>query len=116
MTKLVAIIGATGLQGGSVLKTLHASGKYKLRALTRNPDGAAAKSLARKYPGVEWVKADLDDPESLREVFSGVDTVFGMTQFFQKSITDKIESGETDAEFRQGINIVDSAIAAGVKA
>ncbi|KAJ2182048.1 hypothetical protein GGF45_001126 [Coemansia sp. RSA 551] len=111
----VAIIGATGLQGGSVLKTLHSSGGYKLRALTRNPESATAKSLAEKYPGVEWVQANLDDVESLRKAFDGVDIVFAVTQFFQPDIMDKVSKGDTNAEYSQGKNIVDAAIAAGVK-
>ncbi|KAJ2910207.1 hypothetical protein GGI21_001107 [Coemansia aciculifera] len=114
MTKLVAIVGATGLQGGSVLKALHATGKYKLRALTRNPDGEQAEMLKAKYPGVEWVGADLDNPSSLRSAFQGADVVFGVTQFFQKDISDKVESGNEDAEYEQGKNMVDAAIAAGV--
>ncbi|KAJ2882477.1 hypothetical protein H4R27_003423 [Coemansia aciculifera] len=114
MTKLVAIVGATGLQGSSVLKSLHAAGKYKLRALSRNPDGKQAASLKAKYSGVEWVPANLDDTASLRKAFQGVNTVFGVTQFFQKDIMDRVEHGDVDAEFNQGKNIIDAAIAAGV--
>ncbi|KAJ2356837.1 hypothetical protein GGF43_001822 [Coemansia sp. RSA 2618] len=111
----VAIVGATGLQGGSVLKTLHSLGTYSLRALTRNPDSATAKGLAEKYPGVEWVTGNLDDVDSLRKAFDGVDAVFGVTQFFQPDIMKKVSQGDTDAEYIQGKNIVDAAIAAGVK-
>ncbi|KAJ1900537.1 hypothetical protein LPJ71_005800, partial [Coemansia sp. S17] len=114
MTKLVAIVGATGLQGSSVLKSLHATGKYKLRALSRNPDSNQAASLKAKYSGVEWVPANLDDTASLRKAFQGANTVFGVTQFFQKDIMERVEHGDVDAEFNQGKNIVDAAIAAGV--
>ncbi|KAJ2028290.1 hypothetical protein IW146_006163 [Coemansia sp. RSA 922] len=114
MTKLVAIVGATGLQGSSVLKSLHATGKYKLRALSRNPDGNQAASLKAKYSGVEWVPANLDDTASLRKAFQGANTVFGVTQFFQKDIMERVEHGDVDAEYNQGKNIVDAAIAAGV--
>ncbi|KAJ2257778.1 hypothetical protein GGI13_000792 [Coemansia sp. RSA 455] len=114
MTKLVAIVGATGLQGSSVLKSLHATGKYKLRALSRNPDSNQAASLKAKYSGVEWVPANLDDTASLRKAFQGANTVFGVTQFFQKDIMERVEHGDVDAEFNQGKNIIDAAIAAGV--
>ena len=35
--KLIAVIGATGQQGGGVLRALQARGQFKVRALTRNP-------------------------------------------------------------------------------
>ncbi|KAJ1859904.1 hypothetical protein LPJ78_005983, partial [Coemansia sp. RSA 989] len=114
MSKSIAIVGATGLQGGSVLKTLYSSGDYKLRALTRDPDSDSAKNLAAKYPGVEWVQAHLDDVESLRKAFTGTDAVFGVTQFFQKDIMERVENGDSEAEYKQGKNIVDAAIAANV--
>ncbi|KAJ2845887.1 hypothetical protein J3B02_004553, partial [Coemansia erecta] len=79
MTKTVAIIGATGLQGGSVLNSLYDTGKYKIRALTRNPKGESAKLLLMKYPGIEVAAADLDDTESLRKAFKDIDIVFGVT-------------------------------------
>ncbi|KAJ2717099.1 hypothetical protein H4R19_000184 [Coemansia spiralis] len=116
MTKLVAIVGATGTQGGSVLKSLHADGGYKLRALTRDPSSDAARSLAVKYPGVEWVAADLNDLESLVSAFSGADVVFGVTNFLQPDILTKVAAGDFDAEFNQGKAIVDAAIEAGVGA
>ncbi|KAJ2795569.1 hypothetical protein H4R20_005837, partial [Coemansia guatemalensis] len=114
MTKLIAVIGATGLQGGSVLKVLHAAGGYKLRALSRNPDSDSAKGLAAKYPNVEWAQADLNDTSSLRKALTGVDAVFVVTDFFQKDTLEKVAAGDKDAEFAQGKNVVDAAIDAGV--
>ncbi|KAJ2660247.1 hypothetical protein IWW48_003079 [Coemansia sp. RSA 1200] len=115
MTQTVAIIGATGLQGGSVLRALHATGRYKLVAVTRNTSSESAKEVKTKYPDVELVAANIDDTASLERVFEGADFVFGMTQFFQPEIIDKIGSGNLDAEYTQGKNIIDAAIAAGVK-
>ncbi|KAJ1718452.1 hypothetical protein LPJ61_006622, partial [Coemansia biformis] len=115
MTKLIAIVGATGTQGGSVLKTLYKSGDYKIRALARNPSSDTAHSLAVRYPGVEWVSADLNDTASLAKAFSGADVVFGITNFFQKDILAKVGSGDIDAEYNQGKAIVDAAIEAGVE-
>ncbi|KAJ2083077.1 hypothetical protein H4R24_001116 [Coemansia sp. RSA 988] len=115
MPKLFAIIGATGLQGGSVLKILNAAGSYKLRALSRNPNSVSAKKLAANYPDVEWAQADLNDTSSLRKALTGVDIVFAVTNFFQQDILAKVDAGDKDAEFTQGKNIVDAAIDAGVK-
>ncbi|KAI9476762.1 hypothetical protein LPJ78_005235 [Coemansia sp. RSA 989] len=114
MSKLVAIVGATGLQGGSVLKTLYASNKYKLRALTRNPDGDSARALVAKYPGIELAQANLDDLESLQKSFVDADIVFGMTDW-NADIIARTRQGDVDAEYKQGKNIVDAAISAGVK-
>ncbi|KAJ2079440.1 hypothetical protein H4R24_003769 [Coemansia sp. RSA 988] len=115
MSKLVVVIGATGLQGGSVLKTLYASAKYKLRAISRNPDSCIAKNMSEAYPGVEWMTADMNDLLSLRKAFAGADIVFGMTNFFEQDILAKVAKGDMDAEFTQGKNIVDAAIAEGVE-
>ncbi|KAJ2528356.1 hypothetical protein EV175_007464, partial [Coemansia sp. RSA 1933] len=58
MTITAAIIGATGNQGGSVLRSLHTTGKYKLIAITRNTSSAAAKEIKAKYPDVELAAAN----------------------------------------------------------
>ncbi|KAJ2608318.1 hypothetical protein H4S08_004494 [Coemansia sp. RSA 1365] len=111
MVKLIAIIGATGLQGGSVLKTFHASGEYKIRAITRNPNSNTVKDLSKKYADVEWVQADLNDLSSLTKAFSGADVVFGVTNSVDADLIQRIQSGDYEAEYKQGKNIVDAAIA-----
>jgi uncharacterized protein YbjT (DUF2867 family) len=67
MTKkpIIAVVGATGAQGGSVARSLLAdpSGRFAVRAITRNPKSDAAQQLARL--GAEIVQADIDDQESL---------------------------------------------------
>jgi len=62
--KLIAVIGATGQQGGGVLRALQARGQFKVRALTRNPE--KHRELAE-----EVVAADLDKPETLTRSFPG---------------------------------------------
>src|SRR2546428_11889043 len=62
--KLIAVIGATGQQGGGVLRALQARGQFKVRALTRNP--GKHRELAE-----EVVEADLDQPETLNAAFEG---------------------------------------------
>ncbi|KAJ2548518.1 hypothetical protein EV175_004798 [Coemansia sp. RSA 1933] len=114
MNRTVAIIGATGLQGGSVLRTLHASGKYNIIAVARNTSSAAAAEIKSKYPDVKLAEANLNDVKSLKKVFSGADIVFGMTLFLQPDILDRIAAGDVDAEFSHGKNVTDAAIAAGV--
>src|SRR6202048_3477645 len=72
--KLIAVVGATGQQGGAVVRALRASGQFKLRALTRNP---------AKHPQLadEVVHADLSRPETLKAAFAGAHGVFLVTNF-----------------------------------
>jgi len=62
--KLIAVIGATGQQGGAVVRALQADKQFKVRALTRNP---------AKHSGLtdEVVQADLSRPETLTAAFEG---------------------------------------------
>ncbi|KAJ1951828.1 hypothetical protein GGI12_006394, partial [Dipsacomyces acuminosporus] len=116
MTETVAIIGATGAQGGSVLKALSAAPQqYNLVAVTRNVDSDRVRELQKLNKDVRWVAADLNDADSLRTAFKGVDVVFGTTNYIQAEIFAKVDAGDLDAEFKQGKNLVDAAIAEGVK-
>src|SRR5437588_3063453 len=81
--KLIAVIGATGHQGGGVLGALQARGQFKVRALTRNPD--KYRELAE-----EVVEADLDKPETVKAAFEGAHGVFLVTNF-QEAGTDELK-------------------------
>ena len=72
--KLIAVVGATGQQGGAVIRALQGSDQFKVRALTRNP--AKHRSLAD-----EVVEADLNRPETLAPAFNGAYGVFLVTNF-----------------------------------
>src|SRR6478672_3378537 len=72
--KLIAVVGATGQQGGGVLRALQARGQFKVRAVTRNPN--KHRELAE-----EVVVADVDKPETLKAAFEGVHGVFLVTNF-----------------------------------
>jgi len=81
--KLIAVIGATGHQGGAVVRALQDSGQFKIRALTRNP--GKHRELAE-----EVVEADLDRPETLKAAFEGAHGVFLVTNFGEEG-TDEIK-------------------------
>jgi uncharacterized protein YbjT (DUF2867 family) len=81
--KLIAVVGATGQQGGSVLRALQASAQFKVRALTRNP--GKHRALAE-----EVVEADLDRPETLKAAFEGASGVFLVTNFWEQG-TDELK-------------------------
>src|SRR5262245_16363135 len=69
MSKLVVISGATGQQGGAVIRALAGKG-FTLRALTRDPNSDKAKAVAAET-GAELVKAELDDESSVSGALNG---------------------------------------------
>src|SRR5258706_13672255 len=73
--KLIAVVGATGQQGGAVVRALQARGQFKVRALTRNP--GKHRELAE-----EVVEGDLDKPETLKAALEGAHGVFLVTNFY----------------------------------
>jgi len=78
--KLVLIFGATGQQGGSVIKNLVASKKgWKIRAVTRDPTKERAKKLG-EIDGVTVVKGDQNDLDS--KLFDGVTHLYLVTNFW----------------------------------
>ena len=79
MNRTVLVTGATGRQGGSVVRHMLAKG-WNLRALTRDPDTTAAKSLAGR--GVELVKGDLEDPPSIEGATRGVYGIYSVQDFW----------------------------------
>jgi len=86
-TPIIAVFGATGAQGGSVVRYLKENGGYRVRALTRNLsnyDGPADEAAA----------ADLDDAHSVSEALKGAYGVFLVTNFWQEG-TDETAQAKT---------------------
>jgi len=80
--KLIAVVGATGQQGGAVVRALQANGQFKIRALTRDP---------AKHPQLadEVVLADLDRPETLKAAFAGAYGVFLVTNPWEQGTDER---------------------------
>src|SRR6201981_371148 len=104
MSQKVAVVvtGATGQQGGAVVKSLIERG-HEVRAVTRSTDSAKARELASA--GVTLVRASLEDTAALTKALEGATSLFAMTTPLE---------GGTQAETRQGISAADAAKAAGV--
>ena len=96
--KVIAVVGATGQQGGAVVRALQADKQFKVRALTRNP--AKHRDLAD-----EVVEADLSRPETLASAFKGAHGVFLVTNFQEHGTS----------ELQQATAAVRAAKDAGVK-
>ena len=74
----VLVTGATGRQGGAVVRHIGRRG-VKVRALTRDPTSTAAVALARA--GVEVVPGDMNDPPLLDRAMRSVHSVFSVQDF-----------------------------------
>jgi uncharacterized protein YbjT (DUF2867 family) len=105
--KVIAVVGSTGQQGGSLVRAILAdpNGGFAARAITRDPNKDKAKALAAA--GAEVVAGNLDDVESLKKAFAGAHGVFVVTNFW--------ESFSGDREKAQAKNAAEAAKAAGVK-
>jgi len=81
--KIIAIVGATGAQGGGLLRAIvdDPSGGFAARALTRDVNSDKAKALVKL--GAEVVAANLDDVESMKRAFAGAYGAFCLTNFWE---------------------------------
>ncbi|KAK8095160.1 uncharacterized protein PG998_014384 [Apiospora kogelbergensis] len=106
MPRIVTIVGATGIQGGSVTRALLDSPGLSLRAITRNAKSDNAKTLTSH--GIEVVEADLNDVDSIRAAFAGSHAIFALTNFFETVPTLGVKKS-MEIETRLGINLADAA-------
>ncbi|GCB25397.1 NmrA-like family domain-containing protein 1 [Aspergillus awamori] len=81
MSKIITVFGATGQQGGSVIRTIvndpELSKQFKIRGITRDASKPEAQALAKQ--GVEIRHADLNSKESIRNALEGSHSVFLVT-------------------------------------
>jgi uncharacterized protein YbjT (DUF2867 family) len=99
----IAVIGATGQQGSSVVDALLEQGQA-VRALVRDPESGGARALHDR--GVEVVAADQEDGASLQRGLTDVSALFFMTTF--------AGSDGPEGEVRRGVTVADAAARAGV--
>lgn len=104
--KVIAVTGATGAQGGGLVRAIAADpgGEFTARAITRDPASEKARALAEL--GVDLIQADLDDQASLARAFAGAYGAYCMTNFWEHFSPDK--------EIAQASNMAAAAKAAGV--
>lgn len=80
--KIIAVVGATGAQGGGLARAIAADrdGEFVARAITRDVNSEKARALAAA--GAEVVAANLDDADSIRRAFEGAYGAFCVTFFW----------------------------------
>jgi uncharacterized protein YbjT (DUF2867 family) len=105
--KILAVVGATGAQGGGLVRAIlnDSSGEFTVRALTRDVTSEKAKALAAQ--GVEVVAADLDSVDSLTKAFTGAYGAFCVTAFWEHFSPEK--------ELAQAENMAKAAKAANLR-
>ncbi|CAI7628886.1 unnamed protein product [Penicillium glandicola] len=110
MAKILAIFGATGQQGSSVLNYVlndpELSQQYQVRAITRDINSEKAQQLQEKG-NIEVVDGDVSNPASLASALTGVHTVFAMT-------TPDLSPDAFEVEFGNAKRIADVAVQQGV--
>ncbi len=105
--KIIAVIGATGAQGGGLVRAIlnDKEETFHVRAITRNKNSDKAKMLARQ--GADVVEADVADKESLVRAFEGAYGAFCVTFFWDHFSVEK--------EMASARNMADAAKEAGIQ-
>ncbi|KAK7055460.1 NmrA domain-containing protein [Favolaschia claudopus] len=103
---LVAVVGATGTQGGAVVSGLEESSKaYRIRAFTRDGTKPAAQDLAKRGVEIVTVSLILENKEAVYKAFAGADFAFLVTNYW--------EHGDKEREMNEGKLLVDASKAGG---
>ncbi len=102
--KIIAVVGATGAQGGGLVRAIQAEGVFQARAITRDANSDKAKALAAL--GAEVVEANLDDGASVARAFHGAHGAYCVT-FFWDHMSPEREMSEAhmmaDAAQHEGV-------------
>lgn len=101
--KILVVFGATGNQGGSVIKSVlndpKTASEFKIRGITRDPSKPNAQALTAK--GVECVAADINSKDQIKSALQGAYAVFAVTNYWEKM--------DAELEMKQGRNVADLA-------
>ncbi len=101
--KILVVFGATGNQGGSVIKSIlsdpDTASKFKIRGITRDPSKPNAQALTAQ--GVECVAADINSKDQIKAALHGAYAVFAVTNYWDKM--------DAELEMNQGRNVADLA-------
>jgi uncharacterized protein YbjT (DUF2867 family) len=104
--KLIAVLGATGQQGGAVVQAFleDPAHEFAIRAITRHGDCDKAQALKRA--GVDVVYADLDDKASLAQAFRGAHGAFIVTNYAEHCNSEKeLQQAQNAAEATKKANV-----------
>jgi uncharacterized protein YbjT (DUF2867 family) len=104
--KIIVVAGATGAQGGGLVRAIQAdtAGPFRARAITRDPNSEAAQKLS--VIGAEVVRGDLTDPASIDNAFQGAHGAYCVTFFWAHMSPEReLEEARTLANAAQRANV-----------
>lgn len=107
----VAVVGALGAQGGSVINALSSSpitSHWKIRALTSSPESEPALAFGQQA-NVTVVHCDVNAPETIRRAFEGCTHIFANTAFHGSTALSKGQGAAELLEQQQGLNLMRAA-------
>jgi uncharacterized protein YbjT (DUF2867 family) len=119
-TKAIIVTGATGKQGGSVLKQLAThpeSSQYTLLAVTRDANSKSALRITENYPDVKLVQGNLDDVPALFTSAKAVLKETGKQEKIWGVYSVQISMGpgtSVEGEIKQGNSLIDESVKEGV--
>lgn len=101
-TRTILVSCARGRQGGAVVRALAGKG-FRLRGMTRQPESDGARALASQ--GVEIVKADFDDPASLKAALQGAWGALSIQNTREAGVTKEEEQGMRFARIARDVGV-----------
>ncbi|KAF2729982.1 NmrA-like family protein [Polyplosphaeria fusca] len=111
MSRTIIVTGATGRQGGSVVRALKGS-DFEILALTRNTDSPAALKLTENSSNVKLLQGDLDHADT---IFTEAKKLASNPIWGVFSVQANTPGTEGKVEEKQGKDFIDAAIAANVE-
>jgi uncharacterized protein YbjT (DUF2867 family) len=100
--RVILVTGATGKQGGALIKELVGQG-WTLRAMTRHPEGEAAQKL--RASGADVMAGDFDDTASLERALAGAWGVFGVQNTWEAGVEREEEQGKRLAQLARDAGV-----------
>ena len=105
--KIIAVMGATGMQGGGLVRAIvnDPDKEFTARSITRYVNSDKAKIL--KDMGAEIVEGDLDKPETIKKAFEGAYGAYCVTFYWAHLSPEK--------ELQHAKTLTDAVKSAGIK-
>ncbi|CAF1009207.1 unnamed protein product [Rotaria sordida] len=100
--RLVTVVGATGAQGGAIVRSLVEANKYKIRGLTRDTTSEKAQAVKRLSDQIEMVSCDINKRDDVQRAFKDSWAVFALTDFWA-------QPDQPELEIQQGKLMADVA-------
>ncbi|CAF2906255.1 unnamed protein product [Rotaria sp. Silwood2] len=104
--RIVTVVGATGAQGGAVVRSLIETGKYKIRALTRDPSSEKSQAVKRLSDDIDMVMYDINRSDDVQRAFKDSWAIYAVTDSWEHPDQLKLEmqQGRRMADIAASLN------------